>query len=154
MIVKQENRKKVLICLAVGVLLFGLIRVLFFEKEDFNYKTKTDPFEMIDLGIQLEDKFGLNDVMVTEAEDGVLEVRLKTPSGVSEETLLVGSASIFGYVESNISGSVKKVRIIFTVNYLDAMFIEVECKQIDKWLGEDISDEKFMEEFRIVKLSE
>jgi hypothetical protein len=152
--INDENRKKVLMYIAVGVLFFGLLRVLFFEKKEFDFETKTDPFEMVDLSIELEEKFLLKDVRVTETEGGLLEIRLETPVDVSEKALLVGAASIFGYAESYVSSDIEKIRIIFTVNYLDAMFIEVENKDIKNWLEGNENEEDFLNKFKVVNLSE
>jgi len=152
--ITDENRKKVLIYIALGVLFLGLLRVLFFEKKEFDFETKTDPFEMVDLSMELEEKFLLKDVRTTEIEGGFLEIRLETPVDVSEKALLVGAASIFGYVESYISSDIEKIRIIFTVNYLDAMFIEVESEDIEKWLEGDDDEEEFLNKFKVVNLSE
>lgn len=149
--IKKENRKKVLIYLTVVVLFFGLVRVLFFEKKEFDYETKTDPAELVDIALDMEEEFNLEDIRIIEAKNNILEVRLPTPTDVSKDTLMAGTAYMLGYLEPRVGEAVKRIRIIFTINYLDAMFIEVEVKNIEKWLKEKISDEEFIEKFRIVR---
>ena len=152
--IKGKNRKKILINMVVAIFLIGIIRISFFNKKDVDYKTTTDPSEIIDLSIELEDEFQLDEVRITEADRNILEIRIKTPTDVSKETLLAGTAYIFSYVEPKIDEKNKKIRIFFTVNYLDAMFIETERENIKKWIDGRIDIDEFVNKFKIVQISQ
>lgn len=151
--IEDKKRKKVLIIIVAIVLFVGMTRVLFFGGEEFDYKTTTDPEEIVDLSLELEDRFDLENVRIAEAEGNVLEVRVETPTDVSEEALLMGTAYVLDYVEARVSEGIQKIRVIFTVNYLDAMFVEAQRQDIKEWREGKISANDLIQKFKIVQLS-
>lgn len=151
--IEDKKIKKVLIIIVAIVLFIGMARVLFFGEDEYDYKTTTDPAEIIDLAMDLEAEFDLKNVRITEAEKDVLEVRVETPVDVSEEALLMGTAYILDYVEVRTSEGIQKIRVVFIVNYLDAMFVEVERQDIVDWREGKTDVNELVKKFKIVRLS-
>lgn len=116
------------------------------------YKTIMDPIALVDLSLDLENSLKLEDVRISEVEGGIIEIHTKTPENVSPDAIMAATSYIFGYVDPKISNQIKTLRLIFTVNGLDASLIEVSRTNVKDWITKRISDEVFVSSMKKVSL--
>jgi hypothetical protein len=113
-----------------------------------DYETQTDPIALVDLAIDLEDTLKLQDVSLSEAAGGVIEIRTEAPAKVSPEAILSAAGYIFNYVEPSMPAGIKTLRLILTVNGFDASLIEVERQTVAKWSAKQLADKDFFASMR------
>ena len=111
-----------------------------------------EPTSLVDLSVNMESDLGLQDVMISEAAGGVLEIRAKDPAA-SKENLAAGTAYIFGYVEPFVGKDIKKVRVIYTANNFDATLFEASLADISSWKNKTIDDAAFAKKITFADLT-
>lgn len=143
---KRYNLKKIigLFSVVLVISLFTLAALPTTTKGLVDYKTSSNPTALVDMGIDLENTLKLEDVSVTEAAGGVIEIRTAAPTGVSSDTIMLTSAYIFSYVEPQLPDQIKSIRLILTVNGLDAIVIETSRENLKKYIAGDLSEKAYI----------
>ncbi len=107
-----------------------------------------DPISRVDLALALENDLGLEDVRVDVLEGGILEVRTKTPVNVSPAAIYGASAFVFAYLEPRLPRGIRDLRIILTVNDLDAMILETTRENVVKHQAGESGDDVFFKNLK------
>jgi hypothetical protein len=90
--------------------------------------------------------------MITEVTGSIIEIRAKTPFTSTKEYLANDAAYVFGYVKPFINSGIKKVRVIYTINGLDATLFEASLSDITDWVNKKIDDTAFAKKIKVSTL--
>jgi len=124
------------------ILLIGVIGLFYyFLGSNFDQLISNNSSDFVDLTLKMESELGLKDVLISKNSEGALEMRSKKPDNVSKEDLAMGTAYLFGYLEDNID--TEKVRVIYTVDYLDNIIFETSLSDISDWKNLKIDNNEF-----------
>ena len=145
--------KMIALLLLVSLVSFFSLSAIPTKKVEPGAGTSLDPLSRVDLTVDLENDLGLEDVLLTVLNDEVLEVRTKTPVNVSPRAIYNACAYIFAYLQPRIPSPIKNMRIILTVNDLDAMFVETSYRDVAKWQAGEIEEKAFFDSLKIVNLA-
>ncbi|MEI8337589.1 MAG: hypothetical protein WCF92_00400 [bacterium] len=142
----QNNKRtilSVLIIVLIGVGIFISTRTT---------EVKTDQLSLIDLSSKMERELGLQGVTITQVVGNILEVRVKSPDSATKEKLSNGAAYIFGYLDLNLNKGAEKIRVIYTVNDVDATLYEASVSDISDWRSKKITDIEFAQKIKVASL--
>ena len=124
------------------ILLIGVIGLFYyFLGSNFDSLIGNGSSDFVDLTLKMESELGLKEVLISKNSEGALEMRSKKPDNVSKEDLAMGTAYLFGYLEDNID--TEKVRVIYTVDYLDNIIFETSLSDISDWKNLKIDNNEF-----------
>jgi len=110
-----------------------------------NAEVVLDEEENFQLTALLEDGMGLEDVFISTTND-VLEVRIKAPT-ISGEELYEGLTLVFSFLDEKINPDFNNMRLIFTINNVDASIVEVSRTNVISWKNNEISNAEFIQSF-------
>jgi len=122
------------------------------NNSNIKYTTITNPIEMVELAMELEEEMQLEEVQISESSNAILEIRTKTPPNISPEAISAASSYIFKYVNDEISGNIKTFRLILTVNHIDGLIIETSNLNLQKWIKGELTDLEFIEAMKKINL--
>jgi len=106
--------------------------------------------DQLDLMMLLEDNFKLEEVIISQDNEDLL-VRCKAPT-IKGKALNNGLVQVFAFINQRIPGDIKTIKLIFTINHVDATIVEVQRKAIDRWMNNEISNTEFINKFNAVSL--
>lgn len=118
------------------------------EQENFKYTTLMNPLDLVDIALNLETDLQLEDVTLMEVAWSILEIRTTAPNDISPEAITAAGSYIFSYIYSDISPEIKKMRLLLTINNVDAWLVETSIDNLTAWIHEDLSDEEFVTRLR------
>ena len=150
---KSKKWKVIAIVLIVVVVLIIVLDLSSGKKGGIDSATQNDPLAMVDLTMRMQSDLGLKNVLISEVAGSVLEVRIDNPSSVSKSGLDNGTAFVFGYIVTNISGDTQKIRVIYTASGADKILYQANTSDINDWKSGKISDEIFAKKIEHVDLT-
>lgn len=112
--------------------------------------TPVNQSDLTDLMINLEDHFGLKEVLIDQSGASVT-VRVMAPTITGEE-LYTGLVQVFGYMNENLPSQIEKIDLIFTINGVDSMIVSVDRKYIDSWKSGTLTNAAFIQSFKETSL--
>jgi hypothetical protein len=168
-IVEPKKKKKwgKWIFIGCGTLIFLLIITvagcLYLGKKLISEKTETesqgslsDPqvrkdfSDQLDLTMMLENDFGLEEVIISQDGEDLL-VRCSAPT-IKGEALNNGLVYIFAVINEKAKEEIKTIRLIFTINHVDATIVEVQREAISGWMDNKITNLEFINKFKVISL--
>ncbi len=105
---------------------------------------------MAELGLQLEEDFGLDEVLVS-LDGATLQVKFKAPT-ISGEELNEGLVQVFGYLAAKSPAGAEKIRLVFVINHVDSAVVEVTLQQIKDWMAGKTDNAAFISSFKKLSL--
>ena len=94
--------------------------------------------DLLNLMVSLEDDLGLQEVLVEQVED-IIVVKFKAPT-IGGEELNLALVQIFAYVDGKIPENIKKIRLVFVVNYTDSALVDLERSKIADWKADKLDN--------------
>ena len=104
---------------------------------------------MAELGLQLEEDFGLDEVLAS-LDGATLLVKFRAPT-ISGEELNEGLVQIFGYLAAQAPAGADKIRLVFVINHEYAV-VEVTLQQVKDWMAGKIDNADFISSFKKLSL--
>ncbi len=142
------KKKLVTIVAAIVIIVVILIVVFSSKKGGLDAQPINDPLAMVDLTMKMQADLNLQEVLISEAAGGILEVRVKIPMNVSTSSLDNGTAFLFGYLIPNISKDTEKIRVIYTEDGSDKILYEASVADINSWRSKQIDESSFSKKIK------
>jgi hypothetical protein len=150
---KFKLRKAIgLLTLIAACSFFSLAGLSTVTKDVVNYDTITNPTDLVDMSIDLENTLKMEDVSVTEASGGIIEIRTKAPANVSTRAILLTVAYIFSYVQPALPEKIATIRVILTMNGFDALVFETDRADLQEYMAGKISETDYVAKIRTSNL--
>lgn len=106
--------------------------------------------ELINLMLDLEDNFKLQDVLADQTGN-TITIRFKAPT-ISGEDLNNGLAQIFSYLNEKLPTQISVLNLVFMVQNVDSLVINVNRSDINNWKDGKISNTDFLKKFKKTSL--
>lgn len=109
-----------------------------------------DQSDLINLMLDLEDRFKLQDVFINQSGT-VLIVRFKAPTITGEE-LDSGLAQIFSYLDEKSPDLISELDLVFMVQNVDSLIVNVKRSDIRDWKEGVLNNVDFIKKFKKTSL--
>jgi len=154
---KSNSKNKLILIIVAIISVFlicccvsgSIIYLIFFRKDKVNL-TVEDNFALENFIEEL----GYSKVMISEVEGGILEIRTEAFASNNVDQTYSQIIFLMNYVNEETDYKFEKIRIIFTINYVDVAFFESETKTIKNWNDKKISDEEMINNIKKFNLIE
>jgi hypothetical protein len=104
----------------------------------------------LDLALLLEDNLGLKGVLISQEGENLF-VRFKAPTLKGEE-LNSGLVQVLAFIDQRASEDIKTIKLIFVINHVDSMIIEVPREEVSLWTDGKISNQELVNKFKVTSL--
>ena len=112
--------------------------------------TEISQSDMMNLMIDLEDQFKLQDVIASQSGTTLI-VRFKAPT-IGGEELSTGLAQIFAWINEKIPSQIQSVNLVFMVQNVDSLVVNVNRSDIQNWKDGKIDNSEFIKKFKKTSL--
>ena len=106
--------------------------------------------DLATLMINVEDKFGLKDVLISQTGAAVT-VRMMAPLITGAE-LDGGLVQVLAYLSDNLPSDIQKIDLVFDINNVDSAVISVGRSDIQAWQKGQLTNADFMKKFKKTSL--
>jgi len=106
--------------------------------------------DLATLMVNVEDKFGLKNVLISQAGPAIT-VRMMAPTITGSE-LDGGLVQVFAYLSDNLPADIQTFELVFDINNVDSAVISVGRSDIQSWQKGQLDNAGFIKKFKKTSL--